>query len=113
MRVRATLVDHSVKVEESSFGDALLTEDLDAASLVIGEEPGGTKRNNAGVSANWRRRVLLEGLVELLWGDEVGGEVAASGVCDGGHAEAGAGPERAEDGDRGHCSEVEYAIEDI
>lgn len=113
MWVRVMFVDYSVKVEELSFGDVLFMEDLDVVLFVIGEELGGIKRNNVGVSVNWRRRVFFEGFVEFFWGDEVGGEVVVSGVCDGGYVEVGVGLERVEDGDRGYCFEVEYVIEDI
>lgn len=81
--VLRVLVDDLIEVEEAGLGDALLAEDLDAGAAlgVVWHEPRGTEGDDAGVGADRGGGVLLEGFVELLGGDEIGGEGAAGAAC--------------------------------
>lgn len=78
--VVAVLVDDLIEIEEPSLGNALLAEDLDARAAfgVIRHEPSCTEGDDAWVGADGGGGVLLEGVIELLGSDEVGGERPAS-----------------------------------
>lgn len=74
MGVRAPQVGDLVDVEESGLGNSLFDEDVESFPAVVGQEPGGAERDDARIGIDLCGRVLLESFVELLGGNEIGGE---------------------------------------
>ncbi len=79
VRVGRVLVLDLVEIEEAGLGDALLVEGLDAGAGIIGQKPGGTEGDDAGIGADGGGRTRLEGLSKLLGRHEIGREVSTGG----------------------------------
>jgi hypothetical protein len=120
MWIVAVLVNHLIEIEEASLGYALLAEDLDAGAAlrVVWHEPCRAEGNDARISADRGGRILLEGIVQFLGGDEVGREGSAGekgGEERGRRAERGTASRvqargmrgKPQDGDGGHLGTVD------
>lgn len=83
MWIRRALIDDFVEVEESCIGDSFIAEGLYSRSIlrVVWHEPCCAERDGAWGGGDLGGRVLLNGLGELGWRDEVGieGNGAAGG----------------------------------
>lgn len=67
-------VNNLVEIEEASVWNTRFNERVEALAAIVWEEPCGANWNSAWEGRDLSWGVLLQCLVELLWGDQVVGE---------------------------------------